>query len=328
MNSKAKNILKFVLSFLLAAVFVWFAFRKVDWSDFVSGLRLTRWAWIALFAVCSIAAVLLRMLRWRGMLKPVSCESDSLRIWDAANIGNLVNVVLPGAGELVRCGYVTGGKASYEKVFGTVLMERAWDMLAIAVLLFSSVFIGWSKFGSFFVENIWRPASGRFDLSVGWILLIVLLLIASGVWLIFRRSSESKFCASVADAWRGFAQGFVSFTKMDHKWAFGAYTVGIWAMYVLMSYCAIKAVPEIAGLGIADALFISAVGNIASVIPVPGGIGAYHYLIALVLSSLYGGSWETGILFATLNHESHAILIIILGVISYIRISVSKKCSV
>ena len=71
-------------------------------------------------------------------------------------------------------------------------------------------------------------------------------------------------------------------------------------------------------MDLADALFLSALGNVASVIPVPGGIGAYHYLIMLCLSSLYGFSNESGLLFAMLNHESHAILVLVLGIWSYV----------
>lgn len=73
------------------------------------------------------------------------------------------------------------------------------------------------------------------------------------------------------------------------------------------------------GMNLADAAFLSLVGNIASVVPVPGGVGAYHYLVAAAVG-LYGHSWETGILFATLNHEIHALLIIVLGIISYVNL--------
>ena len=112
---------------------------------------------------------------------------------------------------------------------------------------------------------------------------------------------------------------------MERKWPFLLSTVGIWAMYVMMMFCTIRALPMLDALTMTDALFLSAIGNFASVIPVPGGIGAYHYLMALSMQSLYGASWETGILLATLGHEAHAILIIIIGVISYVRFSLRKR---
>ena len=96
-------------------------------------------------------------------------------------------------------------------------------------------------------------------------------------------------------------------------------------MYVLTMWCTVRALPALDAMSGVDILFLSAVSNIASVIPVPGGIGAYHYLVALTVQSLYGASWETGILAATLGHEAHAVLIIIVGVISYIRFSLRKR---
>ena len=94
---------------------------------------------------------------------------------------------------------------------------------------------------------------------------------------------------------------------------------------MLMSWAVLKALPALSDLTMADALFISAVGNIASVVPVPGGIGAYHYMIALTLQAIYGATWDIGILYATMCHEIHALLIIVLGIISYVGTTARKK---
>ena len=128
-----------------------------------------------------------------------------------------------------------------------------------------------------------------------------------------------------AGALRNMWSGLASVTRMRRPWAFVLYTAGIWCMYMLMCYFVFRAVPALSHLTLLDALFISSVGNIASVIPVPGGIGAYHYLVALALQSLYGASWETGILAATLNHELHAIIILLVGALSYACLTVRRK---
>jgi hypothetical protein len=49
--------------------------------------------------------------------------------------------------------------------------------------------------------------------------------------------------------------------------------------------------------------------------------------VALSLQSIYAASWDTGILYATLCHETHAILILVLGIISYAGITLRKKRS-
>lgn len=322
MDPKAKKTVKYILSFALAAVLVWFAFRKVDWTAFLDGLKETRWIWIPAFFAASIGALVFRALRWKMLLRPLDGSTRTLSVWDANNVGNLANVVLPGSGEFVRCGYVCK-KAGYDAVLGTAVVERACDMLAIVLLFVLALVIDGARFGDFFKESILSPASGR--LSLWWIALTALLVVSLAIWAVFHFRKRNAFCGKLAAFMEGLWRGIGSISRMDNKIGFILYTICIWLMYVLMSWCIIKAVPALDVLGMADALFISAVGNIASVIPVPGGIGAYHYLVALTLSSLYGASWDIGILFATLNHELHLLLVIALGAISYFFITLRKK---
>jgi len=321
-----KKVLKYVLSFVLAGILVYFAFRGVDWAAFWSGLQQTRWGWVALFILFSALALVLREERWRSIIRPLDASAGRLDVWDSVNVGNLVNVVLPGAGEFVRCGYVSHGRRlSYDKALGTVVCERACDLAAIFVLFLLALGTGWSKFGSFFVEQIWQPAAERLSFSAWWLLAGAVVIVGGGLWAVFRFSGRVKFLGKLAGWIRGLGAGFAGIAKMERKWVFVLQTVGIWAMYVCMSWAGFMALPMLDSLTFVDALFISAVGNIASVIPVPGGIGAYHYLVALSMQSIYAASWDAGILYATLCHESHAILVIVLGIISYFSFSLRRK---
>ena len=321
---KAGKAIKYILSLVVAAVLVYFAFRGVKWSEFFSDLAETRWLYMVLFALASVLAIVFRTERWRQLLLPLDDGVERLATWDSINIGNLANVAVPGVGEFIRCGYVSGKKASYDKTLGTIVMERIWDVLAIIVIFALALGLKWSHFGSFFIDNVWKPATGRLNFSLWWIVAALVVLAVAAVWAVFRFRGSNALCGKIAGAVKGIFQGLGTFFGMKHKLRFSLYTVGVWTMYVLMSWFGLKAVPALDSLTFVDALFISAVGNIASVIPVPGGIGAYHYLIALTLSSLYGADWDLGILYATLCHESHAVIIIVLGVISYLRLSIHR----
>ena len=325
MNKKAANIIKYTLSGILAAVLVWFAFRGVDWQAFWQGLQQTRWIWVVLYFVAALLAIVFRVERWIALMRPLDPEIKRLGVWDALNVGNLVNVVLPGAGEFVRCGYVSSKRMSYDKAFGTIACERLSDVVAVAVVLIIALASKWSSFGPFFLENVWQPMAGRMGGSPVWILAAAVLVLGGFIWAVFRFRTRVPFFALIADKLKGLGTGFASIARMERKWPFVLSTVGIWVMYVAMMFCTVRALPMLDSLTLVDALFLSAVGNIASVIPVPGGIGAYHYLVALSVQSLYGATWETGILLATLGHEAHAILIIVLGVISYVRFSLRKR---
>ena len=321
---KKKDVIKLVLSVALAAVLVWFAFRSVDWRAFLDGLKLTRWGYLVPFFAASILALYFRMLRWKTLLKSSGCDARKITIWDANNVGNLANVVIPGSGEFIRCGYASS-KNNYGKVLGTIVVERIWDFIAILAIVVLAILLDNSKFGPFFREQVWGPASGRLNFSLWWVLIALIVLAAIFVWASFRFKDRSKLFAKVAGALSSIGNGLDSFRKLDRKLIFLLYTGIIWLMYLLMCLSIQKAVPEMSHLGLEDALFFTAVGNLATVIPVPGGIGAYHYLLAFSVSTIYGGSWETGILFATLQHELHAILILILGIISYVHLSLQSR---
>jgi hypothetical protein len=121
----------------------------------------------------------------------------------------------------------------------------------------------------------------------------------------------------VGGFFRGIGQGFSSFIKMKDKGWFLLLTALLWLMYLMMSWFIVKALPVDYGLTIVDALFIMLVGSVAGIVPVPGGFGAFHYLVALALQSLYAIPFDTGIIFATLSHESQAVAMILCGLLSY-----------
>ena len=320
---KTTDVIKYVVSFALAGVLLYFAFKGVNWNAFWAGLQATRWGYVALFVLFSVLALVLREERWRAIIKPLDSDAAKrLDVWDSINVGNVVNVVLPGAGELIRCAYVSKGrKLSYDKALGTIVVERICDVVAIVLLFALALATGWGKFGGFFMEQIWQPIAGRLNFSLWWVLAAVIVLVAGGIWAVLHWKGSGK----VAGWIKGLGAGFAGIARMEHKFLFFLETAGIWAMYVGMSWAGLKALPLLAGLGWADALFVSAVGNIASVIPVPGGIGAYHYLVALTLQNIFSASWDTGILYATLCHETHAVLIIVLGIISYFAFTLRRK---
>lgn len=326
MAKKVWSFLKYFLSLALAAVLVYFAFRGVDWKVFLTDLKLTRWGYVGLYLAASVLALYFRMERWHSMLMPLDSAVLRWRCWHASNVGNLSSVVLPGSGELVRCGYVSSKQLGPDKVLGTMLCERAWDFVCIGLLIVLSLVLRGDLFGGFFRENIINPLLSKASSALPWVVLGILLLIVVVTFsLIFRFRTRNKVCARLAELIIGLWKGLGSFVHVRHKGLFALETIAIWLMYVLMCFFLFKAIPGLESLNMIDAVFVSSVGNIASTIPVPGGIGAYHYLVTLTLENLYGMSQETGILFATMNHELHALLVIVLGMFSSARISVKRR---
>lgn len=208
-------------------------------------------------------------------------------------------------------------RASYDKVLGTVVLERGWDMLTMLLLLVMLLGARWEKFGSFFMEQMWEPISAKLDFSIWWIVILLFAICACGLWLIWKFRASGGLCSKIWGLLEGLLQGFSSCLRMKGKWRFFASTALIWGMYWLMAAATMWAIPVLDDLNMIDALFLSLAGSLGWLIPVPGGFGAFHFVVSLALQAIYGIPFETGIIFATLSHESQAITMALFGGISY-----------
>ena len=166
--------------------------------------------------------------------------------------------------------------------------------------------------------------TSRLNFSIWWIVALLVLAGAAALWGLWRYRDSNKFCSKVWGIFRGLMQGFSSCLRMERKWLFFAYTAFIWGMYWLMAASTVWAAPFLEGLDLIDALFLSLVGGLGFAVPVPGGIGAFHFIISLALSAVYGVPMEMGIIYATLSHTSQAITQIFFGLGSYASESLRK----
>lgn len=338
MDKKITKFLKYILSIGVAAVLLYFSFREVEWKDFAEGLRTCRWEFIIMSMTAGIAAFWFRGLRWRQLLLPIDSSTSRITTFNAVNIGYIANFVFPRIGEFVRCGVVTRRsapekaegdsgmkkKASYDKVLGTVVLERGWDMLSMLLLLIVLLAARWDKFGGFFVEQMWEPVSSRLDFSIWWIVAVLVIGAAACCWAIWKYKDTNALCGKIWGLLTGILQGFSSCLRMEGKWRFFVSTAAIWGMYWFMAAATMWAIPVLDDLNMIDALFLSLAGSLGWLIPVPGGFGAFHFVVSLALQAIYGIPFETGIIFATLSHESQAITMALFGGGSYAYESMKK----
>ena len=334
MNKKISNTIKYILSAAVAGLLLYYSFKAVSWEDFIEGLKNCRWEYVMLGMAASILAAWLRGIRWRQLLLPIDPTTKKITTFNAVNIGYIANFVFPRIGEFVRCGVITRRsapsengnekKASYDKVLGTVVLERGWDMLSMLILLVVLLCARWEKFGSFFIREMWEPVSERVSFNMWWLIAILFIAIGAAGTMIWTSRERSPFCRKVLGIFSGLMKGFSSCLKMDRKWIFFAQTAAIWGMYWAMAIATMRAIPDLDGLNVIDALFLSLAGSLGWLIPVPGGFGAFHFVVSLALQAIYGIPFELGIIFATLSHESQAITMALSGGLSYSYESLKK----
>jgi uncharacterized membrane protein YbhN (UPF0104 family) len=323
------SAVKYILLLGLAGLLLWFSFKGVKWADFVTGLKEADFRWIGLSMAISVVAFLIRALRWRLIMIPLGKKITRRDSWDGINIGYLTNFAVPRAGELARCGVITRKTGlPFESVAGTVVLERSIDMLSLGVVFISVLIFFWDSFGGFINKEIIASMESR--LSTGLIIIAASAFVASLIFLyiIYKYRQSHPILRKITNIVKGVLKGLLSGFRMPQKWLFIIYTVLLWVCYWLMSYTSIMAFPSInQGLGASDALFLMMVGSFGWVIPVQGGIGAYHLIISLALASVYGISQTTGVIFATISHESQALTMLLCGAISLISFTLSKRKS-
>ncbi len=328
MGKNTKNTLKYLLSLAVAAVLMYFCFKGVDWKQFGESLSGCRWWWVVGSMLIGVLGNWLRAERWRGIIRPIDPQTSPVTTFNAVNIGYLANFVFPRIGEFVRCGVVSqnskNGKASYDKVLGTVVTERGLDVVVLALILLSFLALKWEEFGAFFIDKMWTPFSERLSFSLWWIVAALVLVVAALVALIVVYRNKNAVAGKLWGICKGVWTGVVSCLKMKDSWRFVLYTVLIWVSYFLTSYTSMRALPVLDSLTGADAMFLMLAGSVAWVVPVPGGFGAFHYIVALALT-LYSLPFGQGIVFATLSHESQTIMMAVTGLISYICEVIRKR---
>lgn len=328
MDKKAKNILVSILWLALAAVLLLLCLRQVDWKQFGQALRLCRWPWVLVSMILGVVVFWLRGSRWQRLLGPIDPEVRPARCFHAYNICMAANLLIPRSGEIIRCVWVSRGreKMSFDKALGTLLAERVWDVVITLGMAAALLGLLWNRFGSFFMENVVSAIGGAPVLIAA--IAALLVLAALFVWLCYRLSSKGGLWGKVWGFFRGMGTGLASFAHMKDGWKFLLETVAIWTIYTLMCWTvllSLRPVPEFAGLGMADAFFLMILGSISSVVPVPGGFGAYHGLVAGALAAVWGMPFSSAMVFAVLSHESQALTQAISGGLSYIWDGLVKK---
>lgn len=259
---------------------------------------------------------------------PLNKEITNREAFDGVNVAYLTNFAFPRAGEVARCGVMAKtGKISFEGALGTVVLERVVDLLTLIIWVLVVLLVRWQEFGSFMKENLFEPLMGKFSSAIVPIAIIVAVLALGGFLLWYYRESiiKNRIFAKIYGIISGLKDGLLTAFKMERKGLFFLYTLLLWGTYWLTSMCTILAFPQVSSLNAVDALFLMVIGGLGWVVPVQGGLGAYHYIVSLTLAAVYSIPQVTGVVFATISHEAQALTMIVCGLLSFISISAWNK---
>ena len=320
---KLFSFLKYGLLLGVSALLMWYALKELDFEKMWTELQNANYGWVALSLLMGVAAYLSRAYRWKMQIKPTGYQPSLANTYNAMMIGYVANLVLPRMGEVVRCTMLRRSDGiPVNKGFGTVIAERFVDMLMLLLVITITFLSEFRQIKDFFWELLSSKYSNleqtidSFYWVAGIFLVSAIVVLLIGLRYLSKLRENSFFQKAVQFV-KGMLQGVFSITKLDNQTAFWGHTIFVWLMYYSMSLVVFYALPATSGLGFGAALTVLVVGSLGMAAPVQGGVGVYHLLVQATLL-LYGVPKEAGMAYALLAHTSQTLLVVLMGVLSFI----------
>ena len=320
---KIPSWLKTLLFASIGVSLLYFAFKGVDLKAVGKEMGNAKLEWIGLSMLVGLGAVVSRGMRWKLVLDSMGYRSTSWRTSYAIGIGYLINMVFPRAGEVARATALRrSDKIPVDVLLGTIIVERLIDLIIVSILLGLTLILTYPELQKLLASTQGSESAAN-EGGIPW-LWIALALGLLAAWLLRKRFFKTSLGQRVQSFLRGLSQGFTSIVRLDNPWAYLGHTVFIWASYFMMIYVCFFAMPATESIQIDQSLFVMMAASMGIVVPVPGGVGAYHYLVAKALEVL-SVPYPEGLAFATLVHASQTIMLMSTGVIGFIGLSRFKN---
>lgn len=325
MKKSVSKVIRYLSFLALGIVLLFFAFRKVDFQEMISILSGAKYSWVALSLVFSIFAFISRAQRWSILIEPLGKKPGLWNTYNALLFGYLANYAFPRMGEVTRCIALNRKeKIPVDSLLGTVVVERAIDLISLLAIMLFLLIARFEKFGSFFQEQILDGIGEKVNGMTGnkalFLIILLVLTVFALIIVIFRKHLvRFKLFTLIRGFLNRLVAGLKSVLKMKKRWQFLAHTIFIWTNYALMTWVVFFALPDITGdLKFADAIFLLVIGSLGMAAPVQAGIGAFHWIVSMGLITVYGIGETEALSFASLQHTSQTLLVFFLGALATI----------
>jgi glycosyltransferase 2 family protein len=285
-----RKYLKFILLTLFAVLILWFFGRNLDWQEVRRSLAKANLVYIAISVLIICLGYLLRAIRWKVLLEPIS-KSSLRELFATTTVGFAAIFLIGRAGEIVRPMWLPmrDRRVRPSAALVTLGLERIFDLAAL--VCFFAVNLLW------FNAPVGREEDFRFVEIVGWAMLAA--VVAGFIALIvYQRISDrfiqwfelfsdrrwipkriQKILVSILRQLSS-ALGILSDWK-EMLWLI-FWTLALWLSIAVPTWLVLLAFDL--PISFSDSLFIMGFAAVSSVVPTPGGAaGAFHAATAASL---------------------------------------------
>ena len=292
MKRKLLGILKYLLFLGLGIFLAWWQFSKMTGQErlqFRDSLRHADYWLLIPVVIMALLSHISRAIRWKILIEPLGYRPSTLNAFYCVMTGYLVNTFVPRAGEIMKCGLLSRyEKIPTNKLIGTILVERAFDLSCYFLLIILTLLIQ-LKFVTTFIKKKILDASASQSLNSGikaaGIILLCILLIVLVRW-VLKKFAHHRHVKTVKGFQAGMVEGFKTIRHLKKRRLFLGHTLFIWLMYLMQIYVGFSALSATSGLSIVHACSVLSLATLGMIVS-PGGIGAFPLAVQEVLY-IYG----------------------------------------
>lgn len=313
---KIKKIFSYTLPFILMVLFLYMAFKNVNFDDVFKIVSNMSIVWFGAYILIWFFSHLVRAFRWKTIISSVKNDTNVLNLFGAIMVGYGVNCVVPRLGEVYRGLFL--GKwedISRSSMVGTIIIERVIDILVLGFSVLVSVAI---FPGDLFTEVTWLKSTiGLGFLAIfGLIFFLYLLVKLKDRFIDIITKLVSKFSSKLAEGlsriFHLLIDGFSSLKGTKNFILVVFHSILIMLLYGLTAYVGfyILHMQDIQSVSFAMAWIVMTISAFGVIIPTPGATGSYHLIVMFVLINIYGFNEEISGAYALITHTTTYILFI------------------
>lgn len=309
------KILSSVIFFAVGAALFFFVYRNFNYTNLLSSLHQVKFRWIIVSVVFGLFSHFIRAIRWKLLINTLGYRPGNTNLFLSVLVLYFTNLIIPRGGEIARCGVLYRYESiPVVRLAGTVLAERISDLLTFLLILLVLVLWQFDFFRTVF-------ASLHLNLSfttmhnkilIGSIILITILVL---LWGLKKLRIRIKAYTKVKKLENEFIEGIRVILRLKEKGKYLLYTLLIFFMWFLMLYVLFFAFAPTNKLSFTVAVLTYSFGNIAYLLPIQAGIGAWHFIVINCLF-FFGIDRESGMIFALIAHTFTSLIFLIFGPIA------------
>jgi uncharacterized protein (TIRG00374 family) len=317
LSSRLRNprtIISLVLPILLLAL-IFMNLRGLDLGELTNTiLGANPWLLLAAFAIYYLGFPL-RGYRWQLLLRGTGTKIGVRDSTEIVFISWLVNCLVPAKlGDVYRAWLLKANfTVSLSRTFGTVFIERIFDIFAIAILGLGAAF--WSFRGN-------MPTAVQIVIAIG---LAVVLILSIGLYtvrnfgkrLLVRLPLPKK--ARLLEFYERFEEGVFAINPRQVPWL-AVVTALIWATEAMRLLLVIEALNfRDVHLGISGAFFVALSASLLTAIPLtPAGLGLVELGVVGILTVIYGVDATNATAITLVDRAISVFSIWVFGSIAYV----------